>query len=49
MNMAISNKPRPGLISKFSDLEAIALDLTAESMSIDSESYLFAGSRIREL
>ena len=36
------NMPRPGVVPKFSDLEVIALNLTAESMSIDSESYLFA-------
>ena len=36
------NVPRPGVVPKFSDLEVIALNLTAENMSIDSESYLFA-------
>lgn len=36
------NIPRPGVIPRFSDLEVIALSLTAENMEIDSESYLFA-------
>lgn len=36
------NIPRPGVVPKFSDLEVIALSLTAESLEIDSESYLFA-------
>ena len=31
----------PGVVPKFSDLEVIALNLTAENMSIDSESDLF--------
>ena len=30
-----------GVVPKFSDLEVIALSLTAETMSIDSENYLF--------
>jgi len=30
------------VVPKFSDLEVIALNLTPENMSIDSESYLFA-------
>ena len=38
----LGNIPRPGVVPKFSDLEVIALNLTAENMSIDSESYLFA-------
>lgn len=38
----LGNMPRPDVVPKFSDLEVIALNLTAESMSIDSESYLFA-------
>lgn len=38
----LGNMPRPGVVPKFSDLEVIALNLTAESMSIDSENYLFA-------
>ena len=38
----LGNIPRCGMVPKFSDLEVIALKLTAESMSIDSESYLFA-------
>lgn len=32
---------KQGVIPKFSDLEVIALSLTAETMSIDSENYLF--------
>ena len=36
------NLPRPGVVPKCSDLEVIALNLTAEIMSIDSENYLFA-------
>ena len=36
------NQPRVGVIPRFSDLEVIALSLTAESIGIDSESYLFA-------
>lgn len=36
------NIPRPGVVPRFSDLEVIALSLTAESMEIDSECYLFA-------
>ena len=35
------NIRRRGVIPKFSDLEVIALSLTAETMSIDSENYLF--------
>jgi hypothetical protein len=35
------NIPRRGTVQKFSDLEAIALSLTAEALSIDSESLLF--------
>lgn len=35
------NIPRRGVIPRFSDLEVIALSLTAENFSIDSESYLF--------
>lgn len=35
------NMPRPGVVPKFSDLEVIALSLTAETMGIDSECYLF--------
>lgn len=35
------NIPRPGVVPKFSDLEVIALSLTAETMGIDSECYLF--------
>ena len=36
------NVCRPSVIPRFSDLEVIALSLTAESIGIDSESYLFA-------
>ena len=36
------NIPRRGVVPKFSDLEVIALSLTAEAMSIDSENCLFA-------
>lgn len=35
------NVPRPGPIAKMSDLEVIALTLTGEYLSIDSENYLF--------
>ena len=35
------NQPRPGVVPRFSDLEVIALSLTAESVGIDSENYLF--------
>lgn len=35
------NVPRRGVVPKFSDLEIIALSLTAESLSIDSENCLF--------
>ena len=38
----LGNIPRRGLVPKSSDLEVITLNLTAENMSIDSESYLFA-------
>ena len=34
--------PRRGVIPRFSDLEVIALSLTAEKFSVDSESYLFS-------
>ncbi|WP_028787529.1 IS982 family transposase [Terrimonas ferruginea] len=33
---------RPGPVPKFSDMEVVALSLTAECMGIDSESYLFS-------
>ena len=36
------NMPRRGVVPKFSDLEVIALSLTAETESIDSESRLFS-------
>ena len=35
------NVPRRGPIPKFSDLEVVALSLTAETESIDSEKWLF--------
>lgn len=35
------NAPRRGVVPKFSDLEVIALSMTAESESIDSENRLF--------
>ena len=36
------NISRPGVVPRFCDLEVIALSLTAESMELDSECYLFA-------
>ena len=36
------NIPRCGVVSLFSDLEVLALSLTAEALSIDSENLLFA-------
>ena len=36
------NMPRRGVVLRFSDLEVIALSLTAKKFSIDSESYLFS-------
>lgn len=35
------NLPRRGVVPRFSDLEVIALSLTAEHLSIDSENNLF--------
>ena len=35
------NVPRRGHVPKFSDLEVVALSLTAEAESIDSEKWLF--------
>ena len=35
------NVTRCGVVPKFSDLEVIALSITAEAFSIDSENYLF--------
>ena len=35
------NVPRVGVVPRFSDLEVIALSLTAEALGIDSENYLF--------
>ena len=37
----LGNVPRRGVVPKFSGLEVIALSLTAESLSIDSENCLF--------
>ena len=39
---AKGNYLRRGTIPKFSDIEVIALSLTAECLSIDSENYLFS-------
>jgi hypothetical protein len=36
------NMPRRGIASRFYDLEVIALCLTTEKFSVDSESYLFS-------
>ena len=36
------NVPRRGVIPKFSDLEIVALNMTSETVGIDSESLLFA-------
>jgi hypothetical protein len=36
------NQPHRGVVPRFSDLEVIALSLTAESIGIDSENNLFA-------
>lgn len=38
---SLGNLPRRGVVPRFSDLEVIALSLTAESCSIDSENLLF--------
>ena len=35
------NVPRCGVVPTFSDLEVVALSITAEALSIDSENYLF--------
>lgn len=37
----LGNIPRRGVVPKFSDLEVIALSITAEALGIDSENYLF--------
>lgn len=39
---ARGNIPRPGSKPRFSDLEVTALNLTMESLGIDSESFFFA-------
>lgn len=36
------NVPRRGVVSRFSDLEIVALNMTSEAAGIDSESLLFA-------
>lgn len=36
------NMPRRGIAPRFYDLEVIALCLTIENVSVDSESYLFS-------
>ena len=36
------NYLRRGTVPKFSDIEVMALSLTAECLSIDSENYLFS-------
>ncbi len=38
----IGNYPRRGTVPKFSDIEVIALSLTAECLGIDSENHLFS-------
>lgn len=38
---ALGNIPRRGVVPKFSDLEVVALGITAEAFSFDSENYLF--------
>ena len=38
----LGNVSRRGVVPKFSDLEVIALSLTAEALSIDSENLLFS-------
>lgn len=42
---SLGNIPRSGVIPRFSDLEVIALSLTAEALSIDSENLLFSKLR----
>ncbi len=37
----LGNIPKCGVVSKFSDLEVIALGITAEAFGFDSENYLF--------
>ena len=36
------NKPRRGVVSKFSELEVVALSLTCETDGVDSEKRLFS-------
>ena len=38
---SLGNIPRVGVVPRFSDLEVIALSMTAEAFGIDSENYLF--------
>ena len=40
-NRDYANRPRRGVVPKFSDLEVIALSATAEARGIDSENLLF--------
>ena len=40
----IGNVPRCGVVSKFSDLEVIALGITAEAFGFDSEKSSFLSS-----
>ena len=42
----LGNIPRPGVVPRFSDLEVVALSLTAEHLSIDSKNNLF--DRLKE-
>ena len=37
----LGNIPRCGIVPKFTDLEVMALSITAESLGFDSENYLF--------
>ena len=43
------NVPRRGPVPKFSDLEVVALSLTAETESIDSEKWLFVSAQPKGL
>ena len=38
---SLGNVPRVGVVPRFSDLEVVALSLTAEALGIDSENCLF--------
>ncbi len=37
----LGNVPRPGVVPKFSDLEVVALVITAEAFGFNSENFLF--------